>query len=469
MLSASLFGRLDERRVRWWLAAFFAALAVPAALLIAQAFDQLKWGALRSSQLLAEDFAARIDGNLRAAVAAEEGRAFGEYSFLVVEGDAAANFVQRSPLSAFPVPVSVPGALGYFQVDPAGTLSTPLLPQAGFDPEAYGIGRDELAERAALFKSISDVLAANSLVSRAARDAADAAASSTSAASSAMADSARGEIATRVAACARDPAEREAAAPAADFAAANAAAPVVAADAGASAQRDAGGVRSPSRERGLERPHPRPLAHQRPRSPRSPATASRAAANDLAERAAARQSGGAVTAASDNARMLPAQSPFQNTAVRQKRLEQSFVPEPRADVQALAKADEDASAAAKRFPRARVRKRARSVRDRRARYRPPRDVPQRVARRRPLHSGRAHRPRRFPHGARRNVSREQPRNRERRRRRLPRQRARRAASGERRRARTRLRPPPRRRISRASCCTACACRRRSAISSSSSA
>jgi signal transduction histidine kinase len=165
-----VFGRLDERRIRWLLAAFFLALAVPAALLIAQAYDQLKWEAFRSNQLLAEDFASRVDAGLRAAVSAEEARSFGDYSFLVVEGDAAANFVQRSPLSAYPVAGSVPGALGYFQVDAAGALTTPLLPPPKVDAAGYGIGADELAARTVLFASISEVLAQNRLVPRTSKD-----------------------------------------------------------------------------------------------------------------------------------------------------------------------------------------------------------------------------------------------------------------------------------------------------------
>ena len=171
MQRSGLFRKLDERRVRYLLAAFFLALAVPAALLIAQAYDQLKWEAFRRNQLLAEDVSARIDGGLLAAVAAEEARSFGEYSFLVVEGDAAANFVQRSPLSAFPVASEVPGAIGYFQVDASGALTTPLLPAENVDAASFGIGPDELAARRELFTSIREVLAENRLVPRSLRDA----------------------------------------------------------------------------------------------------------------------------------------------------------------------------------------------------------------------------------------------------------------------------------------------------------
>jgi len=167
VLGTKWLRKLDERRLKVVLGAFFLALAVPAAVLIAQAYGQLKWEAFRRNQLLAEDLATQIDSGLRAAVATEEARSFGDYSFLVVAGkDAAANFVQRSPLSAFPVAGAVPGTLGYFQVDALGNLTTPLLPGPGVDAATYGISADEQAARRTLFASLSEVLAANRLVLR---------------------------------------------------------------------------------------------------------------------------------------------------------------------------------------------------------------------------------------------------------------------------------------------------------------
>jgi signal transduction histidine kinase len=176
--------RFDERGLRWLFAAFFLALAVPAALLVAQAYSQLKWEALRTTQLAAEELAARVDAQLTMAIAAEDARSFGDYSFLVVAGDAAANFVQRSPLSAFPVTSGVPGVLGYFQVDAAGRLTTPLLPGSEVAPASYGIGAEEQAARAARVAELRSVLAQNHLV-RAGRDEA--------AASPALADKPRPE------------------------------------------------------------------------------------------------------------------------------------------------------------------------------------------------------------------------------------------------------------------------------------
>jgi two-component system, OmpR family, phosphate regulon sensor histidine kinase PhoR len=166
--------RMDERGLKAVLAVFFLALAVPAGVLIAQAYSQLKWQAFRSTQVAADELAARIDAALRAAIAAEDARSFGAYSFLVVEGDAAANFVQRSPLSAFPVESAIPGVLGYFQVDAVGRLTTPLLPEAGVTAASYGITPAEEAARTQRVAELRELLARNQLV-RAPRDEAPAA------------------------------------------------------------------------------------------------------------------------------------------------------------------------------------------------------------------------------------------------------------------------------------------------------
>jgi len=156
--------RFDERALKLVLAAFFLALAVPAGVLIAQAYSQLKWQAFRSTQVAAEELAGRIDATLRAGVAEEDARSFGDYSFLVVEGDAAANFVQRSPLSVFPVESRVPGVLGYFQVDSDGKLTTPLLPGPGVAAATYGITPADEAARGDRVAQLRDVLARNELV-----------------------------------------------------------------------------------------------------------------------------------------------------------------------------------------------------------------------------------------------------------------------------------------------------------------
>ena len=164
MFGARLVKGMDERRVRWALGVFFLALAIPAVILIVQAYSQLKWEAFRQDQLLAEELASRIDSDLIARIDTEEARSFADYTFLVIEGDPTSNFVQRSPLSAYPVKSALPGVLGYFQVDAKGELSTPLLPPEDVDPELYGISPDQHIQRVALEERLRDVLAENRLV-----------------------------------------------------------------------------------------------------------------------------------------------------------------------------------------------------------------------------------------------------------------------------------------------------------------
>ena len=119
-----MLGGLTRRKLRGWLALFFLALAVPTAVLIAEAYDELKWEAIYRQRLLAEELAGRIDNRLKALVGHEGQRSFTDYAFLNVTGD----LLQRSPLSAYPVASPVPGLVGHFQVDTGGAFSTPLTP-----------------------------------------------------------------------------------------------------------------------------------------------------------------------------------------------------------------------------------------------------------------------------------------------------------------------------------------------------
>jgi signal transduction histidine kinase len=163
MRPASLAG-WTPRRLRLVLGLFVLALAIPAGLLIHQAFSHLKWAAFRQHQLLAEELAARIDTRLQELVRAEERRAIADYAFLVAEGDAPAGFRQRSPLSQLPVPQALPGLVGHFQVDAAGALTTPLLPPGDHPPGDLGMTPAELAERAARQARIRAILTENRLV-----------------------------------------------------------------------------------------------------------------------------------------------------------------------------------------------------------------------------------------------------------------------------------------------------------------
>jgi signal transduction histidine kinase len=162
MLGASIAG-LDRRRLGLVLGVFFFALAIPSAILIRHAYGQLKWSAFHQQQVLAEEMAAGIDARIGELIAREEARSFTDYAFLVVEGNPAQNFVQRSVLASYPIVETIPGLIGYFQVDASGAFSTPLLP-AGADATSYGVSSEELEQRRALQDRILQILSENRLV-----------------------------------------------------------------------------------------------------------------------------------------------------------------------------------------------------------------------------------------------------------------------------------------------------------------
>jgi len=164
MLPKTLMKGFDKGRLKGLLAVFFLALAVPTGALIWQAYSQLKWEAFHQYRGLAEDLTSRVDDQLTDLINTADARSFADYTFLNVTGDAKYNFVQRSPLSTFPVNNDVPGVVGYFQVDTDGAFSTPLLPPNGTDPEQFGIGPEEFNERLRLAQEIQSVLADNRLV-----------------------------------------------------------------------------------------------------------------------------------------------------------------------------------------------------------------------------------------------------------------------------------------------------------------
>lgn len=164
MLPKTLIRSLDKRRLRRLLAGLFLVLAIPTAILIWQAYSQLKWEAFHQHRGAAEELTRRVDSGLSAMIQVADARTFADYTFLVISGDPSANFVQRSPLSAYPATGELPGAVGYFQVDTEGTFSTPLLPPAGTDASSLGISEAEYNDRLQLSRRLQRILADNRLV-----------------------------------------------------------------------------------------------------------------------------------------------------------------------------------------------------------------------------------------------------------------------------------------------------------------
>lgn len=146
-----------ERRLGILLLLLFAALAVPTGALIAQAYDQLKWEAWYQYRSQAEELANRVDAGLQQQIALAASRSFADFSFMnSAPGD---ELQQRSPLAAFPVLQDLPGVVGYFQIDPDGTFTTPLLPS-----DEARLSIDNLDARSRAAGDIRRILGQNRLV-----------------------------------------------------------------------------------------------------------------------------------------------------------------------------------------------------------------------------------------------------------------------------------------------------------------
>ncbi len=160
----------NKTRLRFILIVFFFALAIPAAILIKQAYSQLKWEAFHHYRLQAEELTKRIDTRFMEFVEIESARSFTDYSFLNVAGTSKSNFIQRSPLSTFPVDSKFPGIIGYFQVDNLGQFTSPLLPSSlseqYSDNENYDISSNEKIERKKIHNQIYQILSKNKLVNK---------------------------------------------------------------------------------------------------------------------------------------------------------------------------------------------------------------------------------------------------------------------------------------------------------------
>jgi signal transduction histidine kinase len=166
MWPKSLIKGFDKGRLQGLIALFFLALAVPTGVLIWQAYSQLKWEAFHQYRGIAEGLATRIDSDLMAKLEMAEARSFADYTFLVVAGDQKLSFVQRSPLSDFPVSQDMHGVIGYFQVGAEGEFSTPLLPQDDADPATFGVSAEEFDLRIKVAQKIREILSENQLVPR---------------------------------------------------------------------------------------------------------------------------------------------------------------------------------------------------------------------------------------------------------------------------------------------------------------
>lgn len=158
-----------EHRLRIIVALVLTCLAVPLYVLFDRIYAQLRQETLYEYRLSAEQVVHRIDDAIMRQISREENRPFAHYGFFSVEEQKLLQTkgLALSPLSRFPVPADIPGLIGYFQIDPKGVLSSPLLPDiTEAQLKAYNIqvGAEEYAQRLALRNQIEAVLKANQVL-----------------------------------------------------------------------------------------------------------------------------------------------------------------------------------------------------------------------------------------------------------------------------------------------------------------
>lgn len=154
----------NKKKLRLFLALFFLLLAIPMAVLVSQAHQQLKLEAFHQHRIIAESLISRINIAVDDFISTEEQRPFTDYSFLNIAGEAQSNFLQRSPLAEFPIQKSIPGIIGYFQVDNSGQLTTPLLPRSERPYSYYGLSSAEVEKRTQILVNIRKTLTQNPLL-----------------------------------------------------------------------------------------------------------------------------------------------------------------------------------------------------------------------------------------------------------------------------------------------------------------
>lgn len=155
------------KRLRWVLGLSLLLLAIPTAVLSLKARQQIKWEALYQHRLQAEELSQRIDNQLQSWIAREQQRPIADYQFLINSGSTIQpGYQQRSPLSNPPSSESIPGLIGYFQIDHQGQLQTPLLPKQSNDALRWGVSPNQLQQRLAVSQTLYSILRENKLVEK---------------------------------------------------------------------------------------------------------------------------------------------------------------------------------------------------------------------------------------------------------------------------------------------------------------
>ena len=155
------------RRLRLLLCASLLCLALPLTLLLLRVYQNLAQEVFYQYRAAAEEVVKQVNQRLADILQGEELRPFDEYSFLKVTANPLFknSAIITSPLSELPPQSAVPGVIGYFQINPDGSVNSPVLPdldeaELSANAERFGFGSSELARRLTLRSRIEELLRA---------------------------------------------------------------------------------------------------------------------------------------------------------------------------------------------------------------------------------------------------------------------------------------------------------------------
>jgi signal transduction histidine kinase len=147
---------------------FLIGVSVPLYVLFDRVYSQLRQETLYQYRLSAEQVVRHIDDAIDRLISHEENRPFAHYGFFRIEEQKLLHTkgLSLSPLAHFPITTDFPGLIGYFQINPEGQLSSPVLPditKAQLNAYDLRVGEEEYGKRLALKNQIEAVLKTNRL------------------------------------------------------------------------------------------------------------------------------------------------------------------------------------------------------------------------------------------------------------------------------------------------------------------
>ncbi|MGH6804248.1 MAG: ATP-binding protein, partial [Methyloceanibacter sp.] len=153
-----------KRRLALWLFCCGLLLAVPIGVLLVRTYLQLRNEAFYQYQTAAIELVNRLNERVYEMLKPESERPFDQYSFWSVPQNALVpeDTLNVSPLAQLALKTTVPGVIGYFQIDPDGSLHSPLLPEFTLDGASgrqdRPLSQDEVDRRVALKAKLQALL-----------------------------------------------------------------------------------------------------------------------------------------------------------------------------------------------------------------------------------------------------------------------------------------------------------------------